>query len=266
MSSGGYMGKILRVNLTENRFIEELLPKEWIEPFIGGDGFGVRLLYEEVPALTEPLSEANKLLIATGPITGTLWPMSGRTVLISKAPLTGIWGESHVGGFLGAELKYAGYDMLVIEGKAEKPVYIHIEDSDLQIRDASNLWGMTTDETTMVLKKEHHDPDLQVAAIGPAGENLIRFSSVMVNHARAAGRTGMGAVLGSKNVKAIGIRGHGSVEVHDHEGFVDFAKKAHDRVRENPQAKEMSKWGTWVLTAVKQEIGELPTYNHRTGV
>ena len=266
MTSGGYMGKILRVNLTENKFIEDPLPKDWIKPYIGGDGFGARLLYEEVPARTDPLSEANKLLIATGPITGTLWPMSGRTVLISKAPLTGIWGESHVGGFLGAELKYAGYDMLVIEGKAEKPVYIHIEDSDLQIRDAKAFWGTTTDETTMNLKKVHHDPDIQVAAIGPAGENLVKFSSVMVNHARAAGRTGMGAVLGSKNVKAITVRGHGAVEVYDHEGFVELAKKAHNRVRVNPQAKEMGKWGTWVLTALKQEIGELPTYNHRTGV
>ncbi|MFX1559821.1 MAG: aldehyde ferredoxin oxidoreductase N-terminal domain-containing protein, partial [Promethearchaeota archaeon] len=244
MTAGGYKGKILRVNLTDNNFNVAPLPKQWIKEYIGGDGFGVKILYEEVPAGTEPLGEDNKLIVATGPITGTMWPMSGRTVLISKAPLTGIWGESHVGGFLGPELKYAGYDLLVVEGKSEQPVYIYIEDSHLELRDASELWGRTTDETTINIKKAHHDPDIQVAAIGPAGERLVRFSAVMVNHARAAGRTGMGAVLGSKNVKAIAIRGHGGVDVHNHEEFFELAKKAHMRVRENPQAQEMGKWGT----------------------
>ncbi|MFW9956456.1 MAG: aldehyde ferredoxin oxidoreductase family protein [Candidatus Odinarchaeota archaeon] len=262
----GYMGKFLRVNLTDGIFNVEPLPTSWIKDFIGGDGFGAKLLFTEVPGRIDPLSDKNKLIIATGPITGTMWPMSGRTVFISKAPLTGIWGESHVGGFLGAELKYAGYDLLVIEGKSEKPVYIYIEDSDLQIRDAQQLWGLTTDKLTGAIKKIHQDPDIQVAAIGPAGERLVRYASVMVNHARAAGRTGMGAVLGSKNVKGIAIRGHGAVEVHDHSTFMELAKEAHSRVRSNPQARQMGKYGTWVLTAVKQEIGELPTYNHQTGV
>ncbi|MFW9960075.1 MAG: aldehyde ferredoxin oxidoreductase family protein [Candidatus Thorarchaeota archaeon] len=266
MMANGYMGKILRVNLTEAKFKVDSLPKAWIKEYIGGDGFGAKLLFSEVPGRTDPLGEQNKLIIATGPITGTMWPMSGRTVFISKAPLTGIWGESHVGGFLGAELKYAGYDMLVIEGKSEKPVYIYIEDSDLHIRDARQLWGLTTDRLTDTIKKLHQDPDIQVAAIGPAGEKLVRYASVMVNHARAAGRTGMGAVLGSKNVKGIAIRGHGAIEVYDHPTFMDLAKEAHFKVRSNPQAQQMSKYGTWVLTAVKQEIGELPTYNHQTGV
>jgi aldehyde:ferredoxin oxidoreductase len=264
--TGGYKGKILRVDLGDESFRVERLPSEWIRGYIGGDGFGARILYEEVGPETDPLGSANKLIIGTGPITGTLWPMSGRTVFISKAPLTGIWGESHVGGFLGPELKYAGYDLLVVEGKAEKPVYINIEDSDLEIREAGDLWGTTTKETTERIKRLNMDPDYQVAAIGPAGERLVRFSSIILNHARAAGRTGMGAVLGSKNVKAVAIRGHGAVEVHDHEAFYELAKKAHMRVRENPQAQEMGKWGTWVLTAVKQEIGELPTFNHETGV
>lgn len=264
--TGGYKGKILRVNLTEAKFKIENLPEEWIKPYIGGDGFGAKLLFEELPAGIDPLGDQNKLIIATGPITGTMWPMSGRTVLISKAPLTGIWGESHVGGFLGAELKYAGYDMLVIEGKSEEPVYIDIHDSDLQLRDAKNKWGLTTDKVTTAIKKDKHDPDVQVAAIGPAGERKVRYASVMINHARAAGRTGMGAVLGSKNVKAVAIRGHGAVEVHDLEGFMKFAKEGHMRVRTNPIAQGMSKVGTWGLVAVKQEIGEFPTYNHQTGV
>lgn len=260
------MGKILRVDLTNGDFKVDPLPTEWIREYIGGDGFGARLLYEEVPAGIDPLSRDNKLIIGTGPITGTLWPMSGRTVFISKAPLTGIWGESHVGGFLGPELKYAGYDLLVVEGESEKPVYINIQDSNLEIRDATDLWGLTTNRTTEDIKKRNKDPDYQIAAIGPAGERKVRFSSVIVNHARAAGRTGMGAVLGSKNVKAIAVRGHGAVEVHDHSAFFELARKAHMKVRENPQAQEMGKWGTWILTAVKQEIGELPTLNHQTGV
>ncbi|UCE09198.1 MAG: aldehyde ferredoxin oxidoreductase family protein [Candidatus Thorarchaeota archaeon] len=264
--TGGYTGKILRANLTDETFKIDPLPKDWIREYIGGDGFAAKLLYEEVAARIDPLSERNKLIIATGPITGTLWPMSGRTVFVSKAAQTGIWGESHVGGFLGPELKYAGYDMLVVEGKAEDPVYLLIQDGHLQIHSAKDFWGMTTDKVTTAIQKKHNDPDIQIAAIGPAGENLIRFSAVIINHARAAGRTGMGAVLGSKNMKAIAIRGTGSVEVADHEGFLELAKEAHDRLRNNPQAKEMGKWGTWILTAVKQQIGELPTYNHRTGV
>ncbi|MHA1960815.1 MAG: aldehyde ferredoxin oxidoreductase family protein [Candidatus Thorarchaeota archaeon] len=263
---GGYTGKILRANLTDGTFKIDSLPKEWIRDYIGGDGFAAKLLYGEVAAGIDPLSEDNKLMIATGPITGTLWPMSGRTVFVSKAAQTGIWGESHVGGFLGPELKYAGYDMLVVEGKADEPVYLLIQDGHLQIRRAKDFWGMTTDKVSAAIQEKHHDPDIQVAAIGPAGEKLIRYSAVIINNARAAGRTGMGAVLGAKNVKAIAIRGTGSVEVADHEGFLELAKDAHDRLRNNPQAKEMGKWGTWILTAVKQQIGELPTYNHRTGV
>jgi len=266
MKYGGYTGRILRVRLHEGDFKIDRLPEDWIRDYIGGDGFAARLLYEEVPGGVDALSPDNKLMIATGPITGTLWPMSGRTVFVSKAALTGIWGESHVGGFIGPELKYAGYDMLVVEGASETPVYISIEDDDVQLVDAGDLWGMKTNEVSAAIIKRHSDPDVQVAAIGPSGEKRVRFSAVMVNNARAAGRTGMGAVLGSKNVKAIAIRGHGAVEVYDHEGFTELAKDAHRRVGENPQAQEMGKWGTWILTAVKQEIGELPTYNHRTGV
>ncbi len=266
MGRGGYTGRILRVDLTSDKFAIENTPSDWIREYIGGDGFALRLLYEEVKGGTDPLSPDNKLIISTGPITGTLWPMSGRTVFVSKSPLTGIWGESHVGGFLGPELKYAGYDMLVIEGRAEKPVYISIQDNDLEILDASELWGMKTNEVSAEIRRKTADPDTQIAAIGPAGENLVGFSSIIINNARAAGRTGMGAVLGSKNVKAVAIRGTGGVDVADHEGFTELAKKAHMRVRKDPQAQEMHKWGTWILTSVKQEIGELPTYNHRTGV
>ncbi|MGQ4870718.1 MAG: aldehyde ferredoxin oxidoreductase family protein [Candidatus Thorarchaeota archaeon] len=263
---GGYTGKILRVDLTNGQVKTQDLPHEWVSDYIGGDGFAARLLYEEVPGGTDPLSSDNKLILATGPITGTMWPMSGRCVFVSKAPLTGIWGESHVGGFLGPELKYAGYDMLVVEGHSERPVYLLIHDEHVELRDAADLWGMRTDEVTAAIRRETGDPETQVAAVGPAGEKLVKFAAIIVNNARAAGRTGMGAVLGSKNVKAIAVRGHGGVTVARHDEFYELAREAHRRVRENPQAQQMGIWGTWILTAVKQEIGELPTYNHRTGV
>lgn len=266
LTKGGYAGKILRVRLSEGDFKTDTLHTRWIKDYIGGDGFAARLLYDEVPARTDPLSPENKLIVSTGPITGTLWPMSGRTVFVAKAAQTGIWGESHVGGFLGPELKYAGYDMLVVEGKAESPVHVSINDDDLSLIDASKHWGLTTNDVTAAVRKYHGDPDIQVGAIGPAGERCVRFASVIVNNARAAGRTGMGSVLGSKNVKTLSVRGHGAVEVAEHEEFTKLAKEAHQRVRKNPQAREMGKWGTWILTSVKQEIGELPTYNHRTGV
>ncbi|NWF97217.1 MAG: aldehyde ferredoxin oxidoreductase family protein [Candidatus Thorarchaeota archaeon] len=266
MKSNGYAGRILRVDLTDERIWTESLPREWIRDFIGGDGFAARVLYEEVGHDVDSLSPQNRLIVATGPVTGTLWPMSGRTVFVSKAAQTGIWGESHVGGFMGPELKYAGYDMLVVSGKAESPVVISILDDDADLLPADNLWGMTTAEVTAAIKKSRRDPDVQVAAVGPAGERLVRFASVIVNNARAAGRTGMGAVLGSKKVKAIAVRGHGAVEVARHDEFVQLATEAHMRVRSNPQAQQMHRWGTWILTAVKQSIGELPTYNHRTGV
>jgi aldehyde:ferredoxin oxidoreductase len=266
MQYGGYAGQILRVNLSDGSFKTEKLPHDWIKNYIGGDGFAANVLFQEVPSKTDPLSPQNKLMIATGPITGTLWPTSGRTVFVAKAALTGIWGESHVGGFVGAELKYSGYDMLIIEGKSEKPVYILIQDSHLALVDAKEFWGMKINDLTAAIKKRHKDPDIQVAAIGPAGERQVKYASVIINNARAAGRTGMGAVLGSKNVKAVAIRGTGGLEVHDHNGFIELAKEAHMRIRNDPQAQEMGKWGTWGLTATKQEIGELPTFNHRTGV
>ncbi len=266
MKFGGYAGRYLRIELDRDRVRTESIPDDWIRDFIGGDGLAARILFQEVPAGTDPFSPVNRLILATGPITGTLWPMSGRTVFVSKAAETGIWGESHVGGFIGPELKFAGYDMVVISGHAEEPVYILINDADISVERAGSLWGMNTDATTEAIKRRHGDPDIHVAAIGPAGERRVRFASVIVDHARAAGRTGMGAILGSKNVKAIAIRGHGHVDVAEHDEFVRLAKAAHERVRNNPQAQQMHRYGTWLLTAVKQEIGELPTYNHRTGI
>ena len=262
MDYKGYTGKILRVDLTSNNFRIEALPIDWIRDYIGGDGFAAKLLYSEVPAKTDPLSVDNKLMIATGPITGTLWPMSGRTVFVSKAAQTGIWGESHVGGHLGAELKYAGYDMLVLEGKAEKPVYVYIEDSHLRLVDATEHWGTQTNEVTAAIKKKHNDPDIHVAAIGPAGENLVKFSAVMINNARAAGRTGMGAVLGSKNVKAVAVRGSKSVNFAEPIALMEQVKKIEQDILAHNEYAKRYQMGTTMLMSDLNSIGILPVNHH----
>ncbi len=266
MYKGGYKGKILRVNLSKNEIKIEPLSKELVRNYIGGSGFAAKILYDEVGPEIDPLSPDNELILATGPLTGTLWPTTGRIMFASKSPLTEIGGESHVGGFLGPELKFAGYDMIIVKGKAKSPVYLYIEDDIVELRDAKHLWGSDTHETTKIIQEENGDPEIQVAAIGPAGENLVLYACIIINLARAAGRTGMGAVMGSKNLKAIAVRGTGTVEVADFEKFMELAEEAHERIDKNPQAREMTKYGTPLLVAYKQEIGELPTRNHQTGV
>ena len=260
----GYKGRILRVNLSNGKIITQRLPKEYARYFLGGVGLGARLLWNEIGPEIDPLSPDNKLYILTGPLTGTGWPASGRYSIVSRSPLTGIWGESSSGGYFGPEIKFAGYDAIVIEGRASKPVYIRIEDDSVEIRSAEDLWGMDVIETTKTLK-ERHDP-CRVAAIGPAGENLVKFACVINDAARAAGRTGMGAIFGSKNLKAICITGYGSVEVAKPDEFFELAMRAHERVREDENSILFRKYGTPLLVRWKQATGELPTKNHYDGI
>lgn len=262
----GYVGKkLLRVDLTTKAIKEKRLSDEILKDYIGGSGLGAKLLFDEVPPGTNPLDSDNKLYLLTGPVTGTGWPTSGRSCFVTKAPLTEIWGESHVGGFLGPELKYAGFDAVVIEGTSEKPVYIYIHDGSADIHDASHLWGRDTHETSTTLLKETHR-DAQLAVIGPAGEKLVRFAAIIVNYARAAGRTGMGAVIGSKKLKAIAVKGTGPIEVADMKNFRELMYTAHQRVITDPQAMDLRTYGTPLLVAYKSEIGELVTKNHQKGI
>ena len=262
----GYAGKILRVDLSSGRIREVDTPKEWARKYLGGDGMAARLLWEEVGPGVNPLGPDNKLIIATGPVTGTIWHTAGRVVAVSKSPLTGIWGESHSGGHFGPEIKYAGYDMIVVEGASSKPVYLSIYDGKVEIRDASHLWGKDTYETTEAIREELGDPAVQVASIGQAGENLVKYAAIITNYHDAFGRTGMGAVMGSKRLKAIAVRGFGAVEVAHPDEFYEFALEGHRRVLESDQAMELRRYGTPMLVAVKQAIGELPTKNHWVGV
>jgi len=264
----GYRGTLLRVDLSKNKLTKTPLPIELAELYIGGTGFCARILWDEVGPQTDPLGPENRLIFATGPLTGTFFPPSGRFVIAAKSPLTGIWGEAHCGGHWGPELKYAGYDLIILQGCARKPVYLNINDSSVELRDAAHLWNMNTRETTEAIRAELKDDTVEVACIGQAGERKVKFASVICDFYHAAGRSGMGAVMGSKNVKAVAVRGSGDVEVADPEGFLKVAEEAYEKVtvewREVCEGS-LGKYGTPNLVTAINEIGRLPTKNHLTG-
>ena len=259
-------GKLLRVNLSNQTVKTEQTSHQLARRFIGGTGYAAYLLYNEVPKGINPLGPKNRLYFVTGPATGTAWPTAGRMAIVSKSPLTGIWAESHVGGHLGPEMKFAGYDQIIIEGAASAPTVLSVVDEEVQILPGSDYWGLTTQQASKALRRDLNQPHGHVATIGPAGEKQGRFSAIMVDGARAAGRTGLGAVMGSKKLKGILVRGTGNVQVAEPDRFQTLWQDAHQRVQENPQALEMRKYGTPILVATKQTIGELPTHNHREGI
>ena len=262
--NNGYQGKFLRINLSTGKVYREFLQDFLVKDYIGGDGFLAYFLYKELKGGIDPLGPDNKIIISTGPLTGTSWPTSGRFVMGAKSPLTGFWGESNSGGFFGAELKFAGWDFLIIEGKAKEPSYIEIFNDEVKIKSAKNLWGKDTRETTLELQKS--DPEAQVLCIGIAGENKVRYACVISNLYRAFGRSGMGAVWGSKNLKAIVVRGNKKITVNNPEKFFEISKKAHRRIIEDPRARQMFRYGTNLLVSAKQAIGEFITRNHSEGV
>ncbi len=264
----GYKGTALRVDLTRRLVQKEPLSPDLRERFIGGRGVNMKFLFDEVPPSCDPLGPENKIFFGVGPLSGTNVSGSQRVSVSAKSPLTGLLGDSNCGGNLGAELKYAGYDLLIIEGRADKPVYLWIKDDDVQIRDAGHIWGMTTFETRTTIEREVGDPDACLAMIGPAGENQVRFANIIMELGRAAGRTGMGAVLGSKNLKAVAVRGSQGVPVAD-------ARALRSLVEENNQ-----KWLTGagglpyaVIAAIGVNVGwtsmqvngSLATHNFQRG-
>jgi len=213
--TAGYTGKILIVDLTSGEVKEERLPDELYREFIGGVGLGVRLLYERQPGKVDPLGQQNILGFMPGLLSGTAAPSSSRLTLVSKSPLTGGWGDASVGGYIGFELKRAGYDGILFYGISPKPVYLLIHQGKAELRDASHLWGKDTIETEEILRKEVGDRRLRVACIGPAGEKLSLISSVVTERGRVAGRSGLGTVMGSKRLKAVAVRGQNVVPVAD---------------------------------------------------
>jgi len=256
----GYAGKILYVNLSTGQIYSKDLDLDYVYPVIGGVGLGIRLLLDEVDPKVDPLSPDNKLIFSVGPLVGAV-PCTSRMAVISKSPLTGAVGAAFSGGYFPAELKFAGYDALVISGRADKPSYIWIKDDDVIIGDASDLWGLTTTDTQVILKEKLNQPDAKVACIGPAGERLVRYACI-VNERRAAGRKGLGAVMGSKNLKAIVVKGSRRVKVADDEKFRQAIKRMHELMRESPVLyPSFSRMGTPMTVEVTAELGILPAKN-----
>jgi len=262
----GWIGTILRVNLTTGSISKETLDPELARKYIGARGLGSRILSDEIDPKIDPLSADNKLIFATGPLSGTNAPASGHFDVVTKGPLTGTIAASSSGGIFGPMLKYAGYDLIIFEGKAKKPVYLWINDDKVELRDATALWGKIVPETTEAIRAAT-DEEASVACIGPAGERLVLFANIINECGRAAGRTGVGAVMGSKNLKAVAVRGTGAVRVADVKGFREAMIKARDMIKNHPVGGGgLKAFGTDVLINILNETGGLPTRNFREGV
>ena len=253
--------QILRVNLTEGSCKIEPLNMQWANDYLGQRGLGSKYLLEEMDPAADALSAENKLIFATGPVTGTLASTSGRYSVITKGALTDAIACSNSGGKFGAELKFAGYDLLIIEGESEKPVYLHIEDDKVELCDASDVWGKTVWETEEILGKKYRDPLMRFASIGQAGENLCRYACVVNDLHRAAGRSGVGTVMGAKKIKTIAVRGTKGVRSPDPAGFFKLANEVNARMDDRDG---MSRDGTLPMIDVTNNFGALPTRNNRS--
>ncbi|WP_295636692.1 aldehyde ferredoxin oxidoreductase family protein [uncultured Methylibium sp.] len=260
-----WAGKILRVNLTKGTVTSEPLKMEWARSYLGSRGLASKYLVEEIDPKVDPLSPDNKVIWATGPLTGTMASTGGRYTVVTKGPLTGAIACSNSGGYWGAELKFAGWDMVIFEGKSPKPVYLSIEDDKVELRDAAHLWGKTVWQTEEIIKKQHQDPLTRVSSIGGAGENLVLYAAVVNDLHRAAGRSGVGAVMGSKNLKAIAVRGTKGVgNVADPKEFMKVTFEKKKILADNAVTGQgLPTYGTQVLMNVINEIGASPTRNHR---
>lgn len=257
----GYQGKILRVNLTTGTWQVEALDEALAKKFVGGRGLGTKLFADEVDPLVDALSPENKLLMVTGPLTATPTPTGGRYMVVTKSPLTGTIASSNSGGYWGAELKSAGYDVIIFEGRAEKPVYLAIEDDKIELRDAAHVWGKVVSETTTLLEAEMPAKS-RILTIGPAGEKLSKMAAVMNDVSRAAGRSGVGAVMGSKNLKAIAVRGTGKVQIADDVKLKEVVKVCTQKIKENGVTGQgLPAYGTAVLVNIINENGVFPTNN-----
>lgn len=260
-----WAGKILRVDLTAGTVKSEPLNMDWARAYLGSRGLATKYIVEEVDPKVDPLSPANKLIWATGPLTGTMASTGGRYTVVTKGPLTGAIACSNSGGYWGAELKMAGWDMVIFEGKSAKPVFLYVEDDVAELRDASHLWGKSVWETEETLKKQLQQPLARVSSIGLAGENQVLYAAVVNDLHRAAGRSGVGAVMGSKNLKAVVVRGTKGVgNVADPKEFMKVTFEKKKILADNAVTGQgLPTYGTQVLMNVINEIGALPTRNHK---
>ncbi|MDM8521926.1 aldehyde ferredoxin oxidoreductase family protein [Desulfococcaceae bacterium HSG8] len=266
MMPRGYGGKILRVNLSNRDIRIEKTDIGYMLKTIGGRGCNSQRLFDELDFDADPLSPENMLVFGIGPLTGTLLSASAFTTISAKSPLTGILGDSAAGGFFGPELKQAGFDQVIITGKSEHPCYLFVTEEYAEIRDASHIWGKDIWQTTSVIRKELNDNAVQVAAIGPAGENLVRFATVACNNSRMFGRTGMGAVLGSKNLKALVVRGKKGVRLHDPLTFLKLCKELDEKIISHPEYADRRNLGSTLLMKALNNLGILPTNHFQEGL
>ena len=255
----------LFVDLTTGRIEARPPDPALIAGYLGGNGIGARLLWEQVGPAVDPLAPENLLIVATGPLCGTPFPTASRMEVIAKSPLTGIYGDSNAGGFFGPELRFAGWDLIVFSGRAEQPVALHIADGEAELRDARSLWGLTTSQTEEALRRERGDDKVKTAVIGPAGENLVRFAGIQVTSQRSAARCGLGAVMGAKNLKAIAVRGRGKPPLADPDRARRLATEWRRRLRENPVYPAVHAHGTPGITALMDALGRFPTRNFQQG-
>src|SRR6056297_2092379 len=262
----GWTGQILRVNLATGEIKKEPLNKEWAADYIGARGLGTRYFIEEVSPKVDPLGPDNHLIFATGATTGSLGTSTGRFEVVTKGPLTGTIAGSNSGGLFGPELKFAGYDMVIFTGVSKKPVYLYINDDQVELRSAEHLWGKSTYETTDAVVQETN-PDAKVACIGPGGENMARIACIMNDKDRATGRTGVGAVMGSKKLKALVVLGSGSVKPADPAGIRDSALRIRKQLADHPVTGEgLPTLGTPILVNIINQTGAYPTRNFQEAV
>ncbi|HEX9332687.1 MAG TPA: aldehyde ferredoxin oxidoreductase N-terminal domain-containing protein [Anaerolineales bacterium] len=238
------MQPILKIDLTTSKTEEYRIPEKWEKDFLGGASLAARILYSLLTRELDPLSPEAPLLFMTGPMTGTSGPTTGRFVVCGKGPATGLWAESNIGGFWGTELRATGYDGLWITGKAETPIYLWLNGNKLEVRNAAHLWGQDTYTTQDKVKQEIGEKSARVCVIGPAGEKQVFFASIMCDHGRMAGRTGMGAVMGAKNLKAIAVRGVHEIPVHDIAKYKPLRSESNRRLHDDNEAKILREVGT----------------------
>ncbi len=262
----GWTGRILRVDLTTGSIRTEAVARKRAQDYIGGRGLGMSYLLEEVPARCDPLSPENKLILMTGPLTGTGAPTGARYMVVTKSPLTGAVTCSNSGGQFPAMLKRTGFDGIVIEGRAPEPVTLWVSEDRAELRSAAHLWGKDTHETDRRVKEETHEK-ARVACIGPAGENRVLFASIMNDRDRAAGRSGVGAVMGSKHLKAVAVFGEKETPLHDPEGFKGIVKEIAARFKEATKDRPppLRVYGTAITSTGTQNVGVFPTRNFRSG-
>jgi aldehyde:ferredoxin oxidoreductase len=264
--SFGFSGKWLRVDLSIGEIKVEKVPEDIYKEYLGGRGLAAYILFRELKPRIDPLSPENVLIFATSIITGVPVPGVNRIVVAAKSPLTNTYCESEAGGFFAPELKYTGFDVVIIKGRAENPVYLWIKDEKVELRDASHLWGKLTKETTEGIKRELSEPLARVACIGPAGEKLVRFANIMFDHRYAAGRGGLGAVMGSKKLKAVVVKAtKKNVKFYDEKRLIEITKWYNENWRKQPGAVSRSTYGTAELITPLNKDGTLPTLNFRGG-